>query len=324
MKASQLVSNCIKDYNLLDSNKDIIVAYSGGKDSFSLCKILLSLGYHLRPVIIDIGYDVDWSCAIKNLQTLGLSCEVISIEFVSKYLKNIFHEVNVFFDKVKEINKKGQNALTTICTPCYNAKHLILCELTKLYNINTVAFGHHGTDAVASFLKSYFMFIDRWELSHEIFAIHNIYRLVDATKCYFDNKDVFNHILFKKLVDLINKRKISTDEPPLSKVNENVRFIRPLFYCMEKDVKEYVPLGEYSYVRSECEYKFRTKKILTSREYIQEKILNENLDEDIFNILISLIRLGLKVTGEVVYDARRNRDIILGKNYKNDGICQKL
>lgn len=131
-------------------------------------------------------------------------------------------------------------------------------------------------------------------------------------------------MLYKKFQNLILDKKISTDEPPLSVVDHGVRFIRPMFYCVEKKVKEYVFPDEYDYVKSECEFIIRKNKILTSREYIQQNILNDTLNEEVYNCLISLICNGLKSNGEVVYDVRRNRDFILGKEYKNDGICQKL
>lgn len=318
------VANCIKKYDLIKSNEEIIVAYSGGKDSLFLCYALTNLGYKIIPVIIDIGYNIDWSLAISNLERMNLRCELIDLNYMAHNLKDIYSEVTNYFEKVKIIkNSKGQMQ-TTICTPCYNAKHLILCELSKKLKVDKVAFGHHGTDAIASMLKSFYLYKDRWIYGNKKFNIDNIYKLVDnSLKNYRDIK-IFKNSLYLDIENLIMQGKVSTDEPPLSLTKEGVRFIRPLFYCSEKEVKSSELVTNLNVTQSECSYKFRINSKYTTREYIQQIILNSSLNLSVYKELHSLVQKGLNSDGTSMFDARRNRNFILGFNYKNDGLCQKL
>ena len=74
------IQKTIDRYSLI-SGKEVFVADSGGKDSLFLCIALQELGYQVYPIIIDIGYNSNWSNAIEiaknnNLDVLLLNSEV--------------------------------------------------------------------------------------------------------------------------------------------------------------------------------------------------------------------------------------------------------
>jgi tRNA(Ile)-lysidine synthase TilS/MesJ len=62
---SVLVDNVratIAKYCLLAPGEEIILAFSGGKDSLGLALCLGELGYQVRPVAVDMGYDPHRRC----------------------------------------------------------------------------------------------------------------------------------------------------------------------------------------------------------------------------------------------------------------------
>lgn len=70
----------IAEYCLLEPGEEIILAFSGGKDSLSLMLCLGELGYRVRPVAVDMGYDRDWADRIRRSgAAAGFAVEVIDI-----------------------------------------------------------------------------------------------------------------------------------------------------------------------------------------------------------------------------------------------------
>lgn len=316
------VESCINDYSLFNKDEAIIVAYSGGKDSLLLCNILNKLGYNIKPVAIDIGYNSNWQTAVNNLKKLGIDCLVVNMNYVKQFLPEAESEVKNYFNIVKQVASKQGKIATTICTPCYNAKYIILAALCKKFNINKVVFGHHGTDAVTSLLKSYFMYEDRWTVGHEKFELSNLYKIVDENKKTFSSIEDFNAIIKPKIINLLNQEKISTNEPPRES-KKGITLVRPFFYCREEEIKKEVEKLDLIPVVSECSHVYRKQLIETSREYIQFHLVNVSVNDVVFSEIIELIKPSLTKLGEVKFDARKNRNKVLGENYKNDGICEK-
>ena len=66
-------------------------------------------------------------------------------------------------------------------------------------NIRYVAMGHHGTDAIASMLKSYFMYYDRWREDHIEYNNDNFMKIIQQHKTFFqiDRTDFINSFFLK-------------------------------------------------------------------------------------------------------------------------------
>lgn len=321
---SKKVGSCIDDFNLIEKGEPVAVAYSGGKDSLMLCKTLSELGFDVKAFIIDIGYNVDWSLAVENIKKLGngISCQVVDMKYVKTYLPEVVDEVENYFKIVEQVYSKQGSISTTICTPCYNAKYIILRELGKKLGIKRVAFGHHGTDAVTSFLKSFFMYEDRWTVGHEKFELKNIYDLVDSYAEFFADKNLFDKNIKPKLKKLLKEEKVSTNEAPMEN-KEGFAIIRPFFYCKEEEIKKQIESMNFVPTKSECSYFYRKSLVETSREYIQFHLVNKFMSDDVFEEMLALIKTSLTKEGTVRFDARKNRNKLLGDSYKNDGICAK-
>lgn len=324
MLIEEKVEKCISDFSLLQNKGRVIVAYSGGKDSLFLCYILKKLGFDVQAYIIDIGYNADWSKAVQNINKIDKSipCTVVDSKYIENSLPDIADEVKKYFKTVQMVYKKQGEIATTICTHCYNAKYLVLKALSEKVGINKIAFGHHGTDAVTSLLKSYFMFEDRWTSGHETFKLSNIYDLVENSIELFKDQQDFKNKILPRLNFLLQQQKISTNEAPLE-IKNGVNIIRPFFYCREEEILKNIKSFKLSPVKSECSYLYRKNLVETSREYIQYHLTNKHVTDRSFDSIIDLIKNSLNKDGSLKFDARKNRDLVLGSSYKNDGICSE-
>lgn len=316
--------DCVmKKYNL-DYEKKLLIAFSGGKDSFFVSVALKYLGYTIIPVMLDIGFHAG-SEGISLLKSYGVVTELIDCNHVEKYctLEDI-EKINYFYNMILE----NMNSPKTPCTPCFNAKMIMLNALSSYYEVTNVVFGHHGTDAVTSLLKSYLMYIDKCQLNHISFDRDLFFKTVLSYKNFFTtNLETFmSTVPHKQIISLLNQGLISTDEPIRQKYNDFYA-IRPLFFVLESEIKEIVSRENINFPTAEC---FRTgirnPDTVTPREFIQEKICNSNqTNKKILLYLIEIIEKNLDSDGQLIHDARRNRTHILGSEYEqNLQICRKF
>ena len=315
------VENTIKEYSLFE-DKNVCVAYSGGKDSFFLCLVLKELGYKIHPVIIDIGYNSDWSVAKKNIQYIGENCAKIGLEQVKPWMLDIRLELEDNFKNIKKI-KEGSFKKVTICTPCHNSKMLILQRWAMINNIHIIANGHHAIDAIFSLLKSFYMYLDRWEGQHKEFIYDNFYKLILSQKEIYslEKEEFLTLALGKNIEKQIEKQNIGTDEPILQYFEgSSIRLCRPLFSVFENEIIEYFNTQNIFFNESECFVSgYRDKKILTPRELIQNELL-KNAPKSLLVYLLELTQKSLDQNGFMKFNVRNNRSKILGSSYKNEEI----
>lgn len=315
------VENTIANYKLLP-RREIVVAYSGGKDSLFVCIVLKILGYNVIPVIVDIGYNYDWSIAIANAKTYQLDAIVLSVDQIKKILPNAYNEVSIYFGNVSKISH-CKSKLTTICTPCYNAKVTVLHAWAKYSNVNTIAFGHSGTDAIASLLKNYYMYIDRWEKCHKNFNIENIENLIGSQRKYFANEEesIESKKLLADIVGLISKRFVGTDEPIRQKLDDSeINIVRPIFDIFEYEIIRCYEKA-FEFEGHEC-HDYRTPMRFTTREIIHYRLL-QNAKEKMLIDLHKIAYMCLDDEGCLLFSARNNRKEILGTGYKSESICDE-
>lgn len=313
------IHNVIKEKSLF-CEKKVVVAYSGGKDSWFLCLALKLLGYEVKPIIIDIGYNVDWSNALNNTELIGLEAIVIDSKYINENIPEINEQLNDNFKKIEMISN-NKCSLTTICTPCYNSKILILKKWAELNGIRTIAIGHHATDAISSMLKSYYMYVDRWKYQHEQFDYNNLKRvIIGQSGIYSLNKDMFvktpcNDDLLKQ----IRNQNVGTDEPILQYLGDTGVYIcRPLFNVFEKDIIDFYENEKILFDKSECfKTNFRYGKYMTPRELIQYNLLKDT-PISLFEYLLELVKESMDTYGFLKYNVRNNRTQILGSHYKDN------
>ncbi|MCI9591758.1 MAG: hypothetical protein HFG42_14680 [Lachnospiraceae bacterium] len=321
VKILEKVERTIEKYSLFEG-REACVAYSGGKDSLFLCVLLKQLNYNVYPVIIDVGYNSDWSIALKNAEHIGLGCIKIGLQQVERQMPEIKPLLNTNLQSIAKI-AEGNFKKATICTPCHNSKILILQRWAQLNHIPIIANGHHGIDAISSMLKSFYMYTDRWEKGHIEFSYENFYNLIlSQKKSYLLEEGAFRTLpLANQLLEQIQKQNAGTDEPILQYLGESsIRLCRPLFHVLENEITEYFHSQELSFNESECfKTGYRHRKTLTPRELIQYELLR-NAPNSLLHHLLELSKLSLDERGFLKFNVRNNRTKILGDSYKNERI----
>lgn len=303
----------------------IFVAYSGGKDSFLTCLVLRELGFKVIPIILDIGYNASWGEQINLLKQYGIEAYVISLDYIENIVTK--SEKKMIIDYFKSIKENVYKGLTA-CTPCYNGKVLMLEYLTGKLGIHEIAFGHHGTDAVTSLLKSYLMYLDRYKIGHVYFKLESFADIVQEYKKKFivEINEFTQSEIGLDIKRLLKKGIVGTDEPIRQKYF-SFNIIRPLFDVLESEIENILESEDIKFSKAECfRMNIRKCEVLTPREIIQKEIVNsEETNVEIIRYILKLIKNELKTDGTLKYNVRKQRTELLGREYEiNLQSCTKI
>lgn len=132
----------INTFNLLEDGDKVLVAVSGGKDSFLLAKLFQELKKHphikfdMVFLTMDPGYDN------SNVELLKHVAKEIGIELIVEPY-NIFKVVN-------EISKDYP------CYMCARMRRGFLYSMAEKYGCNKMALGHHFDDVIETTLLNMF------------------------------------------------------------------------------------------------------------------------------------------------------------------------
>ncbi len=138
------VGQAIADFNMIEAGDKVMVCLSGGKDSYALLDILLSLRQR-TPVQFDI--------VAVNLDQKqpGFPADVLPA-----YLKRVgvaFHiEQQDTYSVVKKIIPEGH----TMCSLCSRLRRGILYRVAGELGATKIALGHHRDDMVVTLLINMF------------------------------------------------------------------------------------------------------------------------------------------------------------------------
>jgi len=317
------IEKCIFQYDMLKSGQEVLVGFSGGKDSTYAALALRELGYNVQLASVDMGYDSDWTERInKNAQAIGFTSNIVNV-CDKHWLKTLG------YDEMKELqeslfllkDKKDSSFLGSPCTKCYNSKIIILGAIAKKYEISKVVFGHHADDMISSFLKSGFMYIDRWDYGNEIFN-RNSYESIIEQSLIEINHNSSDAWILKRVETLMKNELAGTDEPPIQTIHKwqnNIDIIRPLIFIHEHEIINECNIFNLKTELSNCGHG-DTKNTETPREMIHNRIL-KNLHqskngEEIFNWLHRIALLGILPSGRSKINVRNCRTKILGPQYR--------
>ncbi len=138
------VRDTCRDYALLEPNDHVMVALSGGKDSYTLLHVLTQLAraqypsVRLTAVHLDQrqpGYD---GAPLREfLQASGAAFEILSEDTYSVVIEQLGH---------------GQ----TYCSLCSRLRRGILYTAAERLGCNKLALGHHRDDGLETFLMNLF------------------------------------------------------------------------------------------------------------------------------------------------------------------------
>lgn len=148
IRLNRLVGKAIADFDLIHEGDRILVAISGGKDSWAMLHVLNEMqkrapvDYQIVAVNIDQGY-------------AGFRQDI-----VEDYVRDKDYEYYMeYFDIagiIEEKNKPGE----TPCALCSRLRRGSLYGLAAKYNCNKIALGHHQDDFIETMLLNSF-FIGR-------------------------------------------------------------------------------------------------------------------------------------------------------------------
>jgi len=311
---------------MFDRRTPIALAHSGGKDSTFLLAALLQLHYEITPVAVDMGYSAGWSERVLSIEaTLGRQGIVVPVRdhrFQATLVPIIRSSLQERLHILDCLNNDGSSV--SPCTQCYNAKVTALQSVLKKQGVQCIAFGHHATDALASMLKSVFMYIDRWDRGHPKFDRAHFVALVEEGRdTLLGDSPERRRSLLRRIRELVISQKASTDEPPrqdLTRGDTSLRLVRPLFSLFEYEIEAAFFRWNISPEPSKCGHG-AAQDTYTPRELVHFNILRalggtpagrSRLEE-----LMELVQLGLAPDGTLLVDARAARDALLGPQYRS-------
>lgn len=138
------VGKAIKDYHLIEDGDRILVAISGGKDSWTLLHLLRLLQkrapvkFDLFAVNIDQGYT-------------GFRADLIE-----EYLKREGYEYYMVKNPTYQIVQEKLEPGSKACALCSRLRRGTLYALTKELKATKIALGHHADDLIVTLLLSIF------------------------------------------------------------------------------------------------------------------------------------------------------------------------
>ncbi len=143
-KIKTLIGGTISKYDLIQNSDRILVAISGGKDSFLLLSMLdyfkriAPIEFELIPIHLNIGYSIDQLALLKEfVSKLGYECIIESGD-----LSNI----------IRRYIKSDKNP----CSLCSRIKRGVLYTKAENLGCNKLALGHHLNDLIETFLMNTF------------------------------------------------------------------------------------------------------------------------------------------------------------------------
>ncbi len=137
---SRRVGRAIRDFDLINESDRILVAVSGGKDSFAMVDLLLDRR-RKSPVSFDLIFA--HICMDDRIE-----------ETVSKFFKDREIPIEIDRDTFKEIDLEG--AQKNRCFLCSWYRRKALFTIADRFMCNKVALGHNMDDVVESFLMNVF------------------------------------------------------------------------------------------------------------------------------------------------------------------------
>ena len=139
---SKKVGRAITDYRMLEDGDRVLVAVSGGKDSFSLLKILRD-----RLAFVPISYEII---------AAHINFDDDNARVVEGYLEENGYRYYIEMPQKSEA-KNGERKNISSCFLCSRQRKAALFRLAARAGCNKIAFAHHKDDIIVTQLMNLFI-----------------------------------------------------------------------------------------------------------------------------------------------------------------------
>lgn len=140
----RLVGRAIGDFNLIKNGDTILVAVSGGKDSYTLLDALETLR-HKAPVKYDI-MAVHMDTGAPGMES----------DLVESYLKQQGYEYRIDRTQILQVALKHNRDKKLLCSICSRLRRGRLYSLASQLGCNKIALGHNMDDVIETLLMNIF------------------------------------------------------------------------------------------------------------------------------------------------------------------------
>jgi len=140
-------AKAIKKYGMLERDKRVLIAVSGGKDSVALWQVLADLGYEADGLVIDLGIGYNGKAA-----TEGHGYSTDSTEYARQIAERLGRplwviDLQQFLGKTVPELQRGQRP---VCSACGVVKRYIMNRVAFEGGYECIATGHNLDDEVAA------------------------------------------------------------------------------------------------------------------------------------------------------------------------------
>ncbi|MBC7389374.1 MAG: tRNA 2-thiocytidine(32) synthetase TtcA [Opitutaceae bacterium] len=184
-KLEKQVATSVKEYSLIEPNDKVMVCLSGGKDSYTMLDMLLTLKSRL-PFHCDI-------IAVNLDQKQPDYPEHI----LPEYLKKLGVEYKIIERDTYSIVKEKIEPGKTMCSLCSRLRRGILYTVAKEIGATKIALGHHREDILETFFLNLF-FGGKLEAMPPKFISDNKENVVIRPLSYCNEEDIQAYADLKK------------------------------------------------------------------------------------------------------------------------------
>jgi tRNA(Ile)-lysidine synthetase-like protein len=237
-KVFRKIGKANQSYDLINEGDKILMALSGGVDSFVLLDSIAS-----RLKYLPIHYTVH---AIHvQVENLPIETDVNAIQTICDNL-----EIPLHIEKTTVFNHKGNNKST--CFPCSWQKRKVIFKKAKELNFNKVAFGHHLDDSLETLMMNMVHHAEISSIPPKVYMKKGDIELIrplillseDEVKAYAEAQKIYKAEKECPFEDRSQRKRFKEIISTIGNMDKSAKL--NMFNSMSKIITEYLPPGRKS------------------------------------------------------------------------------